>query len=377
MAKENNSTADKLKSLSGKYKMYLGNDFLDTGSVMINKLFGGGFPTGKNIEVFSEPSYGKTTVVLSICKGLCRQGYKVLYIDAEGSIDQLVDDMGFYDEDLVWDEDHPDRPFTIIQTSYFEDIEEILQTVIPKYDDKGRPMDSDFKLVVIDSVAMLAPKEYKGDVGEKDGISIASNKPGIIARLMTAFLRKFNGYKTAYNMSFIYINQLREDLSMSFVKNQNKTTGGKALEYMYDVRVRLVARKGKSEDKDYIEVLPGEKQLVAVGKEIGMTTVKNKIGLKGFILPLYVRFGRGVSNAASYKYILPSRTIDTDKGKVPCLVQSGGWYTLNLPGITERFQGEGALLEGITKYEKECSAIVDQEDLVISMNPDEYQKVND
>jgi RecA/RadA recombinase len=324
-----NSLENTLVDLSNKYKMYLGGEFLDTGFTMLNMVMGGGLPMNKMIEIFSESGYGKTTIVLSICKGLCRQGHKVLYIDAEGSIDQLAESMGFYKENLVWDPKHPDRPFVVVQTSYFEDVEEILEKLIPKYDEKGYPMDSDFRLVVIDSVAMLAPKEYRGDMGEKESLSIGSSKPGVRAKLMTAFCNKFNGYKTAYNMSFLFINQLREDLSMSFIKDSNKTTGGKALNYAEDIRLRLVARKGGSETKKVITTAAGEKQEIVVGREVGIKAVKNKVTYGGIVLPLYVSYGEGVSNLAAMPYILPHKTVVTKEGKeVPMLVSSGGWYTL-------------------------------------------------
>ena len=39
---------------------------------------------GKNIEIYSNSGYGKSTITLSVCRSLCKQGYRVLYIDAEG-----------------------------------------------------------------------------------------------------------------------------------------------------------------------------------------------------------------------------------------------------------------------------------------------------
>ncbi len=358
MAREDN-VESKLLDLSKKYKMSLGNDFLDTGFAMLNMVMGGGLPMGKMIEIFSESGYGKTTVVLSICKNLCRQGHKVLYIDAEGSIDQLIDSMGFYKEGLVWEPQHPDRPFTIVQTSYFEEIEEILEKLIPKYNSEGNPVDSDFRLVVIDSVAMLAPKEYRGDMGEKDGISVASNKPGIIAKLMTAFCKKFNGYKTAYNMSFFFINQLREDLSMSFVKDVNKTTGGKALLYAEDIRLKLIARKGAKEDTKTFTTGAGEQQEIVVGREVGIKAVKNKVTNSGVVLPLYIKYGAGVSNVAALKYILPKKTIEKDGKVVACIEKTGAWSTLNLPSKSVRCNGEKQLFDAIKENAAECFSLID------------------
>lgn len=378
MAKEKDTVESKLLDLSKKYKMSLGSDFLDTGYVMLNMIMGGGLPMGKMIEIFSESGYGKTTVVLSICKNLCRQGHKVLYIDAEGSIDQLVESMGFYKEGLVWSPDHPERPFTIIQTSYFEEIEEILEKLIPKYDDDGHPTDSDFRLVVIDSVAMLAPKEYRGDIGEKDGISIATNKPGIIAKLMTAFCKKFNGYKTAYNMSFFFINQLRADLSMSFVKDENKTTGGKALLYAEDIRLKLVTRKGTQEDKKDFITGAGEKQQVVVGREVGIKAVKNKVTNGGVVLPLYIKYGGGVSNVAALKYILPHKTIEKDGKVVSCLEKSGAWSTLNLPSQSIRCNGEKALFDSIKQNARECFSLIDPDtDYALLYNEESNEEYED
>lgn len=360
MAKAKDDVNSKLSSLSKKYKMYLGNDFLDTGYPTLNMVMGGGLPMGKLIEIFSESGYGKTTVVLSICKTLCRAGHKVLYIDAEGSIDQLVASMGFYKEGLVWGEDNPDGCFVIVQTSYFEEIEEILEDLIPKYDENGYPTDSDFRLVVIDSVAMLAPKEYRGDMGQKESLSIASNKPGVIARLMTAFCRKFNGYKTAYNMSFFFINQLRSDVSMSFVKDQNKTTGGKALIYAEDIRLKLVTRRGSSEDKKTITTGAGEKQEIITGREVGVKSIKNKLTDSGVVLPLYVSYGRGVSSIAAFKYILPHKIVTNCEGKeVPGIERSGAWFTLNLPSKSIRCNGDKQLMDTLKANAAEVFTLID------------------
>ena len=185
MAKKELSFNEKLLAMSEKYKTNLDVQYLDSGSVIVNMVLGGGLPMGKNIEIYSNSGYGKSTITLSICRSLCKQGHKVLYIDAEGSINELIESMGFYRDNLVWTPENQDGNFIPVQISYFEDIEEILENMVPKYDDKGNPTDSDIRLVVIDSVAALCPKEYRGDFGEK--LSIASAKPGVVAKLMTAF----------------------------------------------------------------------------------------------------------------------------------------------------------------------------------------------
>ena len=325
MAKKELSFNEKLLAMSEKYKTNLDVQYLDSGSVIVNMVLGGGLPMGKNIEIYSNSGYGKSTITLSICRSLCKQGHKVLYIDAEGSINELIESMGFYRDNLVWTPENQDGNFIPVQISYFEDIEEILENMVPKYDDKGNPTDSDIRLVVIDSVAALCPKEYRGDFGEK--LSIASAKPGIVAKLMTAFCRKFNGYKTAYNMSFLFINQMRDNLALSFAaKYEDNVPGGRALKYFMDVILKLNSR---GIHKEKVENTLGEVQEVETEREVDIKAVKNKLTNGNIGFPLQVRYGIGISNIAAMPYILPKKRIVTKDGNEVYMIEgSGAWNTL-------------------------------------------------
>ena len=325
MAKKELSFNEKLLAMSEKYKTNLDVQYLDSGSVIVNMVLGGGLPMGKNIEIYSNSGYGKSTITLSICRSLCKQGHKVLYIDAEGSINELIESMGFYRDNLVWTLENQDGNFIPVQISYFEDIEEILENMVPKYDDKGNPTDSDIRLVVIDSVAALCPKEYRGDFGEK--LSIASAKPGIVAKLMTAFCRKFNGYKTAYNMSFLFINQMRDNLALSFAaKYEDNVPGGRALKYFMDVILKLNSR---GIHKEKVENTLGEVQEVETEREVDIKAVKNKLTNGNIGFPLQVRYGIGISNIAAMPYILPKKRIITKDGNEVYMIEgSGAWNTL-------------------------------------------------
>lgn len=325
MAKKELSFNEKLLAMSEKYKTNLDVQYLDSGSVIVNMVLGGGLPMGKNIEIYSNSGYGKSTITLSICRSLCKQGHKVLYIDAEGSINELIESMGFYRDNLVWTPENQDGNFIPVQISYFEDIEEILESMVPKYDDKGNPTDSDIRLVVIDSVAALCPKEYRGDFGEK--LSIASAKPGVVAKLMTAFCRKFNGYKTAYNMSFLFINQMRDNLALSFAaKYEDNVPGGRALKYFMDVILKLNSR---GIHKEKVENTLGEVQEVETEREVDIKAVKNKLTNGNIGFPLQVRYGIGISNIAAMPYILPKKRIVTKDGNEVYMIEgSGAWNTL-------------------------------------------------
>lgn len=375
MAKASLASLDeKLASLSTKYKTDLSIEYLDTGSIILNKLFGGGLPMTKNIQIYSESGYGKSTITISMCKALCRAGHRVLYIDAEGSVNEnLLKTMGILTNDennlLYHAENNPTGPFVFVQVSYFEDIEEILEDLIPNYDSKGIPQQSDFRLVVIDSVAALAPKEYRGDAGEK--LSVTSNKPGIIAKALASFLRKFNGYKTAYNMSFLYINQTRENLSMGYgAKYEDAIPGGKAMIYYTDVLIKLTSR-GLYKKK--VTTGAGEEQEIATEREIGVTCKKNKITDGQVTLPLQVVFGRGISNIAAMPYILKRKTVINDKGEVvPMIEGTGAWLTLNL---IKDDTPMSIRCNGITKLKEAIRA--NYSDILKLINEDDYRALEE
>ena len=375
---------EKLSWLSSRYKTNLEIEYLDTGSIILNKLFGGGLPMTKNIQIYSESGYGKSTITISMCKAICKQGHRVLYIDAEGSVNEnLLRTMGILTSDennLLYDaETNPDGPFLFVQISYFEDIEEILETLIPKYNNKGVAIDSDFRLVVIDSVAALAPKEYRGDSGEK--LSVTSNKPGIVAKALAAFLRKFNGYKTAYNMSFLYINQTRENLSMSFAsKHEDSIPGGKAMIYYTDVLIKLTSR-GLYKKK--VTTGAGEEQEIPTEREIGVTCKKNKITDGQVTLPLQVVFGRGISNIAAMPYVLRRKTIaDNDGNRVYMVEGQGVSLTLNIITKDEetgedtfksiKCKGMPGLKENIRKYYGDILRLITEDDYKALEEDEDY-----
>ena len=375
---------EKLSWLSSKYKTNLEIEYLDTGSIILNKLFGGGLPMTKNIQIYSESGYGKSTITISMCKALCKQGHRVLYIDAEGSVNEnLLRTMGILTSDennLLYDaETNPDGPFLFVQISYFEDIEEILETLIPKYNNKGVAIESDFRLVVIDSVAALAPKEYRGDSGEK--LSVTSNKPGIVAKALAAFLRKFNGYKTAYNMSFLYINQTRENLSMNFAsKYEDSIPGGKAMIYYTDVLIKLTSR-GLYKKK--VTTGAGEEQEIPTEREIGVTCKKNKITDGQVTLPLQVVFGRGISNIAAMPYVLRRKTItDNDGNRVYMVEGQGVSLTLNIITKDEetgedtfksiKCKGMPGLKENIRKYYGDILRLITEDDYKALEEDEDY-----
>ena len=365
MAKKIEGLESVMNDLAKEYKTDLDIEFLDTGSIILNMVMGGGLPLQKFIEIYSASGYGKSTIVLSICKYLCKQGHKVVYIDAEASIDSLIgkDCLKIATDDennLLWSPENPEGPFMLFRENTFENVEKILDKVFSAYkDENGKPTDSDIKLVVIDSIAALVPAGYYDD---KNGISIGDQRMGLSAKYTTAFVKKYTGFKTAYNCSFIFINQQRDDLSMGFVP-KDVVTGGRALEYFGDIRIKLTSR---AQRKEKIQTGAGEYQEVTTEREVGVTAIKNKITNGMITLPLQVVFGKGISNIAALPYILPSKYITNKDGKeVAMLEQSGAWFTLNLPDQSIRCNGQGQLKEAIRDNRAVIFSLLTEDDFKV------------
>lgn len=384
---ERNNLESKLDALIDKgFKHDLSVEYIDSGSIIINMILGGGLPLGKLIQIYSESGYGKSTIVLSICKYLCKTGHKVLYIDAEGSINELIESMGFYEENLVYNKKtNPKGNFVVFQTSYFKDAEEIFETLLPNYDEKGLPIKSEFTLAVLDSVPALNPSTYMANTGEIT--SVESAQPGVHAKIMGNFIRKFDGYKTEFNMSFLFINQIRKDI-MSFIP-KDVLPGGQQLYYLSDVILKLVSGNKGAEHKLKVATGVGDIQEIIDEREVAIYAVKHKLVKPGVRLPLQIVYGKGISNRAAMPKILSHKYITNDQGKqILALEGSGAWQTLNVnipdeaddkkfKTVSIKCNGRDQLREEIKKYFQYIYPTITKEDFQLLIeNPEEDEDIS-
>jgi recombination protein RecA len=133
-----------------------------------------------------------------------------------------------------------------------------------------------FDLIVVDSVAAMAPMaEIEGE--------FLHDTMGLQARKLGAALRILTGSVSRSKTTVIFINQLREKIGVMFGKKET-TPGGKALKFFASVR---------------LEVSKGDKIVDADGKQIGnfinVTGVKNKVGFPWMKTSLELYYGKGLS----------------------------------------------------------------------------------
>jgi recombination protein RecA len=198
----------------------------------------GGFPRGRITEIFGPESSGKTTLALQVVAQAQKEGGVAAYIDVEHALDpSYAKKLGVDVEDLF-----------ISQPDSGEQALEIAETLV-----RSGGVD----VIVVDSVAALVPRaEIEGEMGDAH--------VGLIARLMSQALRKLTSIVASSNTCFIFINQLRSKIGISF-GNPETTTGGNALKYYASVRLDI-RRIGSIKE--------GEK---VIGNRTKVKVVKNKV----------------------------------------------------------------------------------------------------
>ena len=230
-------------------------DVFSTGISEIDEITGiGGFPRGRIVEIFGPESGGKTTLTLHVIASAQQLGGVCAYIDAEHALDPT------YARALQVNIDE----LLVSQPSCGEEALEIAETLIKS---------GQIAVVVVDSVAALVPKaELEGDMG--------APQMGLQARLMSQALRKLAAVTQQTNTCLIFVNQIRDKIGVLF-GNPETTAGGRALKFYSSLRVDIRRTKTIKEDD------------AAIGSEVKVKIVKNKLAAPFREVTLPLTFGRG------------------------------------------------------------------------------------
>ena len=304
LAKQGESLDDVLAAINKKYGsgsiMTLGDtrpvatNLLSTGSLMIDKILGGGIGFGRVTELYGVESSGKSTLCLHIAAECQKNGGTVAYIDTENALDtKYAAQLGVDVQKLIFSQ--PDSA------------EQALE-IVDMLAQSGK-----VNLIVLDSVAALAPQ------AELDG-EMSDMTIGLVARLLSKSLRKITHTLNEKNCAVIFINQLRDKISTGFSMGPSEgTPGGRALKFFASQRIELRKTTAIKEGAD------------VVGTKVKVKIVKNKISppMKTCEIPLI--FGKGFSGG--------DEVLDLALEFGLCL-QSGAFYT-SYDG--QRFQGKAKL----------------------------------
>jgi len=218
---------------------------IPTGLDQLDKATGlGGFPAGKMVEIFGAESSGKSYASYKAIVGCQNHVGIPALVDLEASYDPIWGAFIGIDEDAF----HCGLSLANAETNLTE-IRNMCRS-------------GQYRLIVIDSVARLTPKELlEGNIEDS-----TSRAP--VATMMSKALPSIMDAAEKSKTAIIWINQIREKPGVAF-GNPEYSTGGRALKFYCHMRISL--RFG-SQIKGEIE---GEE--VRVGQKTKFTVVKNKL----------------------------------------------------------------------------------------------------
>lgn len=245
---------------SSKYKGLVGGDrtisflkdrnttkveTISSGSLVLDKLLGGGLAKGRIIEIYGPEASGKTSIALTAVGNVQKTGGTAVFIDLEHALDpKYAKKLGVNLDELVLAQ--PESAETSLDL--------ILDLTVSGAVD----------IIVLDSVAALVPQaELDGD---------ASNAHvATTARLLSSSLKKLISKAAITGTTVIYINQERTEIGkFSPFGTPTTTTGGKALRFYASQRINV--RRGQKINGDE----SGDKNK-NIGNQVKFKIVKNKI----------------------------------------------------------------------------------------------------
>ena len=343
MYKKLNSICQIMQKQYGKESVtYLGNSEIvpqerfTTQCDVLDVAMGGGYPF-KIIEIFGPESSGKSTVCLHAIASAQKKYPKepVALIDVEYSFDPIyARNLGVKVDELL--------------VSQPNDGDEALNALITF-------ISLGIKLIIVDSVAALLPKE-EAEAG------IEQQTMGLQARLMSRALRKINQAVGTKEVTVIFTNQIREKIGQSY-GDKTTTPGGNALKFYASIRMKL-AKLGV--------VKEGEEKVSA---RIKATIVKNKTFPPFRECEFIIRFGEGIDALEA------TITLAIDQGiieKKASWLSYGGetiaqgiadlrkWLEANptkLDEIRVKIKEKGAPVTKLTEAEKEEITKENEEDI--------------
>ncbi len=230
---------------------------ISTGALSIDVSTGiGGIPLGRVSEVYGPEGGGKTTICLEIARNALLAGFKVLYVDTENSLDYG------YTSDILGDYDAEN--FLVLQPKSGEDALKIAEAGI----------ETDYKVVIFDSIASLSPVKELEDDFDKAHI-------GLSPRLTAKFLRRQINEIRKKEIAMIVTNQVRANIG-SYLGDLT-TPAGFALKHYTSLRI-FMARSKKIVEKE-----------IEVGHFVKFIIKKNKIAKPFRTATTNIIYGEGIN----------------------------------------------------------------------------------
>lgn len=254
----------------------------------------GGLPKGRIIEIYAEPSCGKSTLLYTMIASAQKiePEKSCVLIETEFCFDSTWAHKNGVDVDKLY----------INQPQFGEEAIDVAEKLIKS---------GECSIVAIDSVANVIPK------AELDG-EVSDQHMGLLARLMSKACRRLSLAISNTDTILILINQTTANINAGPYAPQTTTKAGKAIKFYASIRLSL-GRIGTNKEND-----------VATSNRIKIKAEKNKVFKPYRETLLELNFDTGfdkeldIINAAIDKKIIK---------------QSGSWFQYE----NEKFQGKLAI----------------------------------
>lgn len=250
MKKEKEEVHEALTALRKKYgdsvitradEGYPPVEAISTGCFAIDRVIGvGGIPRGRIVELYGEPSSGKTATCLFLISEVQKTGGTCAFLDAEYSFN------GDFAKAIGVDT----KKLFVSQPATLEEAGDTIRALVAT---------NQIDLIVVDSVAAMVPKR------EVEGEEMLANSMAVQAQLMGKMLRILTGEVARSKSCLIFINHLKEKMGV-FWGDKSTTPGGKALKFFASVRL-AVSKGEKMKGK-------GDAQ---IGSVVKIVAQKNKV----------------------------------------------------------------------------------------------------
>lgn len=266
---------------------------IPTGIDVLDAILGGGFPVGALSIIVGSPGSGKSMLSIQ-CMGQAQRAYKgclTSFLDSEeATTTQRLSNLGVNKPKI--------KPYTDVTV---EKVFKHLETMCLFKEKKG----------IVEVPSVLCWDSIANTLSQREReVEDINSAIGFKARLLSLLVPKYVAKCSKYNIAFLAVNQLREQLSMGpysapkdlrFLSTGKSLPGGTALKYN---AFTLVEMKAKS-------VLDPLKYGFD-GTLVSITTVKNKLMPPNMTVELVADFVRGFNNfRTNYHFLAANKRLTT------------------------------------------------------------------
>lgn len=272
-------------------------DFLDTGSLALNRVLTGdihkGIPVGRISTAFGVSGSGKSLIAANTAAlALKNNKIDVVYIfDSEGGT--LVNIFKQHGVDMS-KVNH--IPVTSIEQCSTKMLQVYDMLVKAREEWKKDPENNDEirALCILDSYGALSSDKLVSDAVNKDKTSMDM---GISAKMKNNMMRGLMMRVVQSNATLIVINHEYQDPAALFASKIHKMSGGMGIEFASHVQLQCEKLLVKSSDVEFMTGLEKENEDVGFykGNKIRFFVVKNRCCKPAYTATVFVDFNTGIS----------------------------------------------------------------------------------